>query len=81
LGDRLNFVYKDLVPEEEIVSTLTPVFVYFKHDREAGETFGDFCHRKGADDLLAWADKYQSQTGGSTANGNGRAAIMESQAL
>src|SRR5436853_5982281 len=30
LGDRLNFQYKDHVPEEEVVPTLLPVFAYFK---------------------------------------------------
>ncbi len=58
LGNRLNVIYKDLVPEEDVVSELTKVFRYFKDDREADESFGDFCHRKGAEDLLAWtADK------------------------
>ncbi|HMC11322.1 MAG TPA: NADPH-dependent assimilatory sulfite reductase hemoprotein subunit, partial [Pirellulaceae bacterium] len=56
LGDRLNFVYKDMVPEEEVTATLAPVFVYFKHAREPGETLGDFCLRKGTDDLAAFAD-------------------------
>src|SRR5438874_845951 len=56
LGDRLNFVYKDMVPEEEVVATLTPVFVYFKQARQNGETLGDFCLRKGAADLAAFAD-------------------------
>jgi sulfite reductase (ferredoxin) len=56
LGDRLNFVYKDLVPEEEVAATLAPVFAYFKHARENGETLGDFCLRKGAADLAAFAD-------------------------
>jgi len=56
LGDRLNFVYKDMVPEEEVASTLAPVFAYFKHARENGETLGDFCLRKGAADLAAWSE-------------------------
>src|SRR5262245_5196067 len=56
LGDRLNFVYKDMVPEEEVAGTLAPVFAYFKHARETGETLGDFCLRKGGEDLAAWAD-------------------------
>ncbi|MEX2172729.1 MAG: NADPH-dependent assimilatory sulfite reductase hemoprotein subunit, partial [Pirellulaceae bacterium] len=56
LGDRLNFLYKDSVPEEEVVATLNPVFAYFKHAREPGETLGDFCLRKGASDLAAWAE-------------------------
>jgi sulfite reductase (ferredoxin) len=71
LGDRLNFVYKDLVPEEQVVPTLVPVLVYFKQDRLPGETFGDFCARKGADDLLAWTTSYEADTVSSNANGNG----------
>lgn len=58
LGDRLNFIYKDMVPSEEVVPTLVTVFTYFKQDRLPGETLGDFCHRKGAEDLLAWADQF-----------------------
>ncbi len=61
LGDRLNWVYKDLVPAEEVVADLVAVLAYFKSDRETGETFGDFCHRKGADDLIAWTDQYAEQ--------------------
>ena len=30
---------------------LAPLLVYFKQDRRAGESFGDFCHRKGCRDL------------------------------
>jgi sulfite reductase (ferredoxin) len=52
-GDRLNFIYKDLVPADQVVPTLVPVLRYFRDAREAGETLGDFCHRKGKDDLLA----------------------------
>ncbi len=61
LGNRLNFLYKDLVPEKEVAAELVPIFIYFKQEREHGETFGDFCHRKGKADLLAWAEQYQSQ--------------------
>ena len=58
LGDRLNFLYKDLVPTEDVVSTLVPVLAYFKQDRHPGETLGDFCHRKGSAELLAFADQF-----------------------
>jgi sulfite reductase (ferredoxin) len=51
-GDRLNFIYQDLVPENEVIPRITPVLRYFKESREAGEAFGDFCHRKGKDDLI-----------------------------
>lgn len=64
LGDRLNFIYKDMVPGEEIVPTLVPVLTYFKHAREPEETFGDFCHRKGADDLAKWSEQFAAQATG-----------------
>jgi sulfite reductase (ferredoxin) len=54
LGNRLNFIYKDMVPEEDVVGSLVSAFAYFKQARENGESFGDFCHRKGKDDLLAF---------------------------
>ncbi len=58
LGKRLNTIYKDLVPFEELMNTLTPVFVAFKQHRQPTETFGDFCHRVGNAQLSSWADEY-----------------------
>jgi sulfite reductase (ferredoxin) len=60
VGNRLNFVYKDLVPEGELISSLQPVFAYYKQDRQQGEGFGDFCARKGQADLNAYADSHPS---------------------
>jgi sulfite reductase (ferredoxin) len=54
LGNRLNFVLKDLVPFADIVPTLLPLLEHFKQERSVGEGFGDFCHRLGADKLRAW---------------------------
>jgi sulfite reductase (ferredoxin) len=56
LGDRLNFIYKDLVLTTEVVPTLVPVFRYFKESRQNGETFGDFCHRVGKEELVSRCD-------------------------
>jgi len=53
LGDRLAFVYKDLVPLAEIVPTLVPVLAAFKQGRIEDETLGDFCHRLGREGLEA----------------------------
>ncbi len=61
LGDRLNFIFKDMVPADDVVPSLVPVLAYFKQDRQDGETLGDFCHRKGADDLVNWAQQYAAQ--------------------
>jgi sulfite reductase (ferredoxin) len=51
LGKRLGVIYKDLVPLEEITSTLLPVFTQFKNDRMTGEAFGDYCARIGVENL------------------------------
>ena len=50
-GTRLAYVYKDLIPEADIVTAVTPALNYYKANRLTGESFGDFCHRKGAADL------------------------------
>ena len=56
-GDRLNFIYKDKVPTAEVVPTLVSVFRYFQVARQAGEAFGDFCHRQGAQQLQEECDQ------------------------
>lgn len=55
LGSRVGFVYADLVPLEEIATRVSPLLGYFRTDRLDGESFGDFCHRKGLEDLQAYA--------------------------
>lgn len=57
LGNRLGFIYQDLVPRDQIVPELVKVFGQFKLQRQPGETFGDFCHRYGVDGLRAMCDK------------------------
>jgi sulfite reductase (ferredoxin) len=44
-GDRLNVIWKDYVPFDQIVPELTPLFERFRDERQNGESFGDFCHR------------------------------------
>ncbi len=51
-GDRLNVEFKDYVPIDKLVSELTPVFARFKAEHAAGESFGDFCHRIGVENLV-----------------------------
>jgi len=45
LGDRLAFLYRDLVPLDSIPAALAPLFVDFKRGALPGEAFGDFCVR------------------------------------
>ena len=58
LGDRLNTQYKDVVPFEDLCGELTAVLACYKAERKAGETLGDFCHRKGMDGVRTWADEW-----------------------
>lgn len=55
LGNRLGFVYADMVPQEEIHTLLSPLFAAYKAARNDGESFGDFCHRQGKEALEALA--------------------------
>ena len=50
-GDRLNWIYQDLVPGDEIVDVLRPVLQLFQQQRKDGESLGDFCDRVGRDAL------------------------------
>jgi len=60
LGTRLNVIYKEMVPLREVVQELVPLLVYFKADRQPDESLGDFCHRKGVEDLLRFDAEYKN---------------------
>jgi len=62
IGDRLNSIYKDMVPAAEVVPTLVAALSCFKENRQAGETFGDFCHRQGNEKITAWTDENAPQS-------------------
>ena len=51
LGHRLNFLLRDLVHRDDIVSLLRPLLARFKDERTPGETFGDYCQRLGVEQL------------------------------
>lgn len=50
-GKRLNQVYKDLVPLDKLVETVTPLFEQFRDQRQEGESFSDFITRVGIENL------------------------------
>jgi sulfite reductase (ferredoxin) len=52
-GTRLARPFKDLVPVDQLGSTLYPLFEHFGKARQAGESFGDFCDRLGFEALSA----------------------------
>jgi hypothetical protein len=53
LGNRLNFTLRDLVPLGQIVPLLVPLLESFKKGRQERESFGDYCHRLGEQQLQA----------------------------
>ena len=55
LGNRLAYIYKDLVTDETVVDELIAIFAAFKANREGDESLGEFCTRVGADDLAVLA--------------------------
>lgn len=61
VGNRLNEIYQDLVPADEVVPRLTSVLAYFKAERHEGETLGDFCHRQGMQALRDHCENDASQ--------------------
>jgi len=45
-GERLNKLYKEMLNEDEIIATLTPILEDYSKTRIEGEHFGDFVIRK-----------------------------------
>lgn len=48
---RMNTLYAPSVRRENLTATLYPLFVLWRDERLPGETFGDFCHRLGIEQL------------------------------
>src|SRR5690606_1609068 len=53
LGLRLNRVFAENVPRDELANVLHPVFVAYRDGRIGDEPFGEWCHRIGVDQLRA----------------------------
>jgi sulfite reductase (ferredoxin) len=53
LGTRLNFEAADLIKRDEIVPRLRRVLADYQANRAEGESFGDYCHKLGAERLRA----------------------------
>jgi sulfite reductase (ferredoxin) len=48
---RLAQVYTDRMHIDDLETFFTPMFIYFKKDRQTGEGFGDFCDRVGLESI------------------------------
>jgi len=59
LSARTGFALMDRVKDKNMEETFfAPLFAYWRDAREPGERFGDFTHRKGKEDLLAFMKEY-----------------------
>jgi sulfite reductase (ferredoxin) len=84
LGNRLNFMLKDLVPFADIVPTLLPLLEHFAKERQPEEGFGDYCHRLGVAKLEALLSATGKAIGprhgpdptGNGTNGNGTTPVV-----
>ncbi|MCA9139447.1 MAG: NADPH-dependent assimilatory sulfite reductase hemoprotein subunit [Planctomycetales bacterium] len=56
LGNRLAYIYKDLVHSDDLVHEIIGIAAAFKANRNDGESLGDFCDRIGKDDLIVLVD-------------------------
>jgi sulfite reductase (ferredoxin) len=56
---RLSEPYMDSMPIDDLERHFEPLFIFFKQDRQTGESFGDFCHRVGFDALRNFAATYK----------------------
>lgn len=56
---RLSEPYMDSMPIDDLEQHFEPLFIFFKQDRQTGESFGDFCHRVGFDALRNFAATYK----------------------
>ena len=55
LGNRMAYIYKDLVADDVVVDEMIGIFAAFKANREGDESLGDFCTRVGQQDLEVMA--------------------------
>ncbi|GAA4466683.1 NADPH-dependent assimilatory sulfite reductase hemoprotein subunit [Novipirellula rosea] len=51
VGDRMAYIYKDLVKDADVADELIGIFSAYKANRLDGESLGTFCTRVGRDDL------------------------------
>jgi len=70
---RLAQVYMEKMSIHDLEVTLEPLLIMFKQQRQRHESFGDFCHRIGFDQLRQFSAQYSSRI--ATANGRIRRRI------
>ena len=59
-GVRLNKLFRDLVPFDDIVPVLRPILRAFREERRDGEGFGSYCARIGNENLNQITEKHRN---------------------
>ncbi|WP_299404472.1 sulfite reductase, ferredoxin dependent [Acaryochloris sp. IP29b_bin.148] len=59
---RLARTFMEVMPIDELETTLEPLLVFFKQKGKPAESFGDFCDRIGFDALRQYSDTYDPTT-------------------
>lgn len=59
---RLARTFIEVMPIDELETTLEPLLVFFKQKGKTAESFGDFCDRTGFDALRQFMDTYDPAT-------------------
>lgn len=59
---RLAFSYMDKVKDSMFEEVLSPILTMYTAKRRENETFGDFCHRMGKPEILAYSESMNNQT-------------------
>lgn len=56
---RVGLTYRNRQKWAQMESILEPIFVFWRDNRQAGESFGDFCHKQGNEAIEAFVASYQ----------------------
>lgn len=56
---RLARVYEEKLKISDLEKFLEPLLVFFRDNKQESETFGDFCHRMGFENLRQFAEQYK----------------------
>ena len=59
---RLARTFMEVMPIDDLETTLEPLLVFFKQKGKTAESFGDFCDRIGFDALRQYSDTYDPAT-------------------
>ncbi len=76
---RLAVAYEEKLPIAELEKFLEPMFVFFRDKKANDESFGDFCHRVGFEELRSFAASYKPKAKKSVAKKTKRRRVRKNE--